>query len=75
MSDPEGNQDGFNLDEEYLAEPPAEEGSDYDRMIDRADKRVRSQPKRGRAAWSRLEEVLAERRLERDLREIFDEDL
>ena len=30
--------------------------------------------KRGKAAWSRLEDVLAERRLEKELREIFEDD-
>jgi hypothetical protein len=31
-------------------------------------------PKRGKAAWSRLEEVLAERRLEKDLKDAFDDE-
>jgi hypothetical protein len=35
---------------------------------------VRAQGKRGKAAWSRLEEVLADRKLEKDLRDIFDDD-
>ncbi len=44
-------------------------------MLDKVDKRVRNQPgKRGKAAWSRLEEVLADRRLEKDLRDIFEDD-
>jgi hypothetical protein len=44
-------------------------------MLDRVDKR-RPHPgtKRGKAAWSRLEEVLADKRLEKDLRD-FDEEL
>jgi hypothetical protein len=36
---------------------------------------VRNQGTRGKAAWSRLEEVLADRKLEKDLRDIFDEEL
>ena len=42
-------------------------------ITDRVDKRVRNQGKRGKAAWSRLEEVLADRKLEKDLKD-FDED-
>ena len=38
------------------------------------DKRVRTQGKKGKAAWSKLEEVLADRKLEKDLRELFDEE-
>jgi hypothetical protein len=30
--------------------------------------------KRGKAAWSRVEDVLAERQLEKELREIFEDD-
>jgi hypothetical protein len=43
----------------------------------RVDKRVRQQPvgKRGKAAWSKLEEVLADKRLEKDLRDVFDDEL
>ena len=29
--------------------------------------------KRGKAAWSKLEDVLAERRLEKELREFYDD--
>ncbi len=71
----ERDNESFDLDDEFLGEPPAEDGTDYDRMLDKVDKRVRTQPgKRGKAAWSRLEEVLADRRLEKDLRDIFEED-
>jgi len=38
------------------------------------DKRVRNQGKKGKAAWSKLEEVLADRKLEKDLQEGFDGD-
>jgi len=71
----ERNGEGFDLDDEFLGEAPTEDGTDYDRMLDKVDKRVRNQPgKRGKAAWSRLEEVLADRRLEKDLRDIFEDD-
>ena len=71
----ERDNESFDLDDEFLGEAPAEDGTDYDRILDKVDKRVRNQPgKRGKSAWSRLEEVLADRRLEKDLRDIFDED-
>jgi hypothetical protein len=69
----ERDNEGFDLDEEFLNSPP-EDGTDYDRMLDRVDKRVRTQGKRGKAAWSRLEEVLADKKLEKDLQD-FDEEL
>jgi hypothetical protein len=31
--------------------------------------------KKGKAAWSKLEEVLAERKLAKDLRDVYDDDL
>jgi len=70
----ERESESFDLDEEFVAE--AEESTDdYDKLLARVDKRVRNQGKRGKAAWSRLEEVLADRKLEKDLRDIFDEEL
>jgi len=64
----------FDLDDEFLTGATTEDGTDYDRLLDRVDKRVRNQGKRGKAAWSRLEEVLADKKLEKDLRD-FDEEL
>ncbi|HUN26437.1 MAG TPA: hypothetical protein VMU67_09020 [Steroidobacteraceae bacterium] len=69
----ERDNESFDLDEEFLATP--EDGTDYDRLLDRVDKRVRNQGKRGKAAWSKLEEVLADRKLEKDLRDIYDDDV
>ena len=66
------DNEGFDLDEEFLNSPP-EDGTDYDRLLDRVDKRVRNQGKRGKAAWSRLEEVLADKKLEKDLQDFDDE--
>ncbi len=34
---------------------------------------MRNQGKKGKAAWSKLEEVLADRKLEKDLKESFDD--
>jgi hypothetical protein len=71
----ERDNESFDIDEEFLAE--AEDSTDYDRMLDKVERRVRAQPgtpKRGKAAWSRLEEVLADRRLEKDLKESFDDE-
>ena len=73
MSMSERDGEGFDLDDEFTAE--AEESTDYDSMLARVDKRVRQQPgKRGKAAWSKLEEVLADRKLEKDLRDIFEDE-
>jgi hypothetical protein len=69
----ERDNESFDLDEEFLNGP--EDGTDYDRLLDRVDKRVRAQQgKRGKAAWSKLEEVLADKKLEKDLRDIFDDE-
>jgi hypothetical protein len=69
----ERDNENFDLDDEFLNNAP-EDGTDYDRLLDRVDKRVRTQGKRGKAAWSKLEEVLADRKLEKDLRDIFDDE-
>jgi hypothetical protein len=71
----ERDNESFDIDEEFLAE--AEDSTDHDRMLDKVERRVRPNPgapKRGKAAWSRLEEVLADRRLEKDLKEAFDDE-
>ena len=69
----ERDNENFDLDDEFLSTSPPEDGTDYDRMLDRVDKRARNQGKRGKAAWSRLEEVLADRKLEKDLQDFDDE--
>ena len=69
----ERDNESFDLDDEFLS-GPVEDGTDYDRILDRVDKRVRTQGKRGKAAWSKLEEVLADRKLEKDLRDTFDDE-
>jgi hypothetical protein len=69
----ERDNESFDLDDEFLNTP--EDGTDYDRLLDRVDKRVRTQGKRGKAAWSKLEEVLADKKLEKDLRDIYDDEV
>jgi hypothetical protein len=71
---PERDTESFDIDEEFLS--GAEDGTEYERLLDKVDKRVRSQQggKRGKAAWSRLEEILADRKLEKDLRDTFDDE-
>jgi hypothetical protein len=75
----ERDAESFDLDDDFLGESSAnEESSDYDRFLDRTDRRVRQNPaasKRGKAAWSKLEEVLADKKLEKDLRDYYDEDV
>jgi hypothetical protein len=68
----ERDSENFDIDEEFVAE--AEDSTDYDGLLARVDKRVRNQGKKGKAAWSRLEEVLADRKLEKDLRDVFDDE-
>lgn len=74
MASIERDNEGFDLDDDFLGEAPAEDATDYDRILNGVDKRVRNQGKRGKAAWSRLEEVLADRKLEKDLRDIFEDE-
>jgi hypothetical protein len=71
------DSESFDIEDEFLNEA-AEEPSDYDKFLDRMDKRARPAAqaiKRGKAAWSKLEEVLAERKLEKDLRDVYDDEL
>jgi hypothetical protein len=67
---PDRENERFDIDEEFLAEQ--EDGNDYDRILDKVDKRARDKGKKGKAAWSKLEEVLAARRLEKDLQDFDD---
>jgi hypothetical protein len=59
----------FDLDDEFVA---GAEEEDYDRFIDRVDRRKQA-VKRGKAAWSKLEDVLAEKRLQKQLKDVFDD--
>jgi hypothetical protein len=68
----ERDDDRFDIEDEFVAE--ADEEPNYDRFIDRVDRRARpGTVKKGKAAWSKLEDVLADRRLQKELNE-FDEE-
>jgi hypothetical protein len=68
----ERDEEHFELDEEFLADAEAEE-PDYDRLIDRVDRKKPPPGKKGKAAWSKLEDVLAERRLKKALQDFEDD--
>ena len=67
----ERDEEHFDLDQEFTA---SAEDVDYDRCIERVDRR-KPVVKRGKAAWSKLEEVLADKKLEKDLKDSFDDEL
>jgi len=66
----ERDEEHFDLDEEFVA--GAEENEDYDRFIERVDRR-KQVVKKGKAAWSKLEDVLAEKRLQKELKDYFED--
>ena len=66
----ERDGDTFDLDDEFVA---GAEEEDYDRFIDRVDRRKQAVVKRGKAAWSKLEDVLAEKRLQKQLKDVYDD--
>jgi len=70
----EREDEHFDIDDEFLGE--AEESHDFDPLLERAERRPKTVAigKRGKAAWSRVEDVLAERQLEKELRDIFEDD-
>lgn len=70
----ERNEDAFDLEDEFLGDSGSEQYRDLDRLII-----VERRPKGQRrpvqqSAWSRVEDVLAERRLKRELSEYADPD-
>jgi hypothetical protein len=65
----ERDPEHFDLDQEFTA---SAEEVDYDRFIERVDRR-KPVVKRGKAAWSKLEDVLAEKRLQKELKDFFDD--
>jgi len=69
----ERDTERFDIDDDFLVE--SEDNNDYDRMLDKVDKRTRGTVKKGKAAWSKLEEVLADRKLERELQDYDDLDV
>jgi hypothetical protein len=66
----ERDAEHFDLNEEFVA---SAEEEDYDRFIDRSDRRKQAVVKRGKAAWSKLEDVLAEKRLQKALKDVYDD--
>ena len=70
----EREDEHFDIDDEFLGE--AEDSHDFDPLLERAERRPKAvaAAKRGKAAWSRVEDVLAERQLEKELRDIFEDD-
>jgi hypothetical protein len=69
----ERNEESFDLEDEFLGES-AEQDGDLDRLI--VVERRPKGPKRPvqQSAWSRVEDVLAEKRLQRELEEFGDVD-
>jgi hypothetical protein len=60
----------FDIDDEFVAS--SEDETDYDRLMERAERRNRAANptvKKGKAAWSKLEDVLAEKRLLKQLQD------
>ena len=70
----ERNDESFDLEDEFLGETSTEPDGDLDRLIvvERRPKGPRRPAQQ--SAWSRVEDVLAERRLKRELSEYVDPD-
>lgn len=67
------NDDSFDLEDEFLGESSEQDG-DLDRLIV-VERRPKGQRRPAQqSAWSRVEDVLAERRLKRELDEFKDLD-
>ncbi len=64
----------FDIDDEFLGD--SEETQEFEPLLERAERRPKAPPpgKRGKAAWSRVEDVLADRQLARELRDTFEEE-
>jgi hypothetical protein len=71
----ERDDDHFDLDDDFVAESNEEE-QQFDRFIDRRASRPdkNAAAKKGKAAWSKLEDVLAERRLQKELNDYDEEE-
>lgn len=72
----ERDDDHFDIDEDFVAE--SDEDQSFEKFIDPVGRRPRpsasAAAKKGKAAWSKLEDVLAERRLQKELND-FEGDL
>lgn len=69
----ERDDDHFDLDDDFVAE--SDEDQSYEKFIDPVARRARPSPagKKGKAAWSKLEDVLADRRLQKELEDFEEE--
>jgi hypothetical protein len=69
----ERNEESFDLEDEFLGETPEQDG-DLDKLIvvERRPKGPRRPTQQ--SAWSKVEDVLAETRLQRELAEFNDVD-
>ena len=65
----ERDEEHFDLDEDFVA---GGEEEDYDRFIERVDRRKQA-VRKGKAAWIKREVVLAEKRLQKELKDIYEE--
>ena len=63
-------RDEFSLDDDF----DSDGGEDLDKLIVVGDRRPKPGRKSPQAAWSKLEDVLAERRLARELKDEYDVD-
>mgnify|MGYP006368310501 FL=1 len=67
----ERDEEHFDLNDEFVA---GAEEENYDRFIDRVDRRKQAAAvKKGKAAWSKLEDVLAEKRLQKELKDFYED--
>jgi hypothetical protein len=71
----ERDDDHFDLDDDFVAESDEVQG--YEKFIDSGARRARPSAnagaKKGKAAWSKLEDVLADRRLKKELNDFEQE--
>jgi hypothetical protein len=69
----ERNEESFDLEDEFLGETPEHDG-DLERLIV-VERRPKGQRRpTQQSAWSKVEDVLAEKRLQRELSEFNDVD-
>lgn len=70
----ERDDDHFDLDDDFVAESN-EDDQQFDRFIERRPRPDKANAaKKGKAAWSKLEDVLAERRLQKELKDFEEEE-
>ncbi|MDH4261141.1 MAG: hypothetical protein OEW16_12690 [Gammaproteobacteria bacterium] len=65
----ERNDESFDLEDEFLGEPSGDQDGDLDKLVivERRPKGARKAVQQ--SAWSKVEDMLAERRLKRELSE------